>query len=121
MRYRRLRLKLVTDIKKDLSDYPFPGEELDVVCLSNIESGFFSSCAKDVAGIVLGESVGLPEIRKGAGLSREKLGCFEGDFRANERLAFRLKVNGSFLVFSWLDDPRSRLISGQRRKTRIAR
>lgn len=88
----------------------FPAEELDVVCLSNTETGFFASCAKDVAAVVLGYSVPLPLLRKSAEVSVDKLTCFEGDYRANERLAFNLKVSGSYLLFSWLDFPRDSFV-----------
>jgi CubicO group peptidase (beta-lactamase class C family) len=87
-----------------------PQEELDVVCLSNLETGFFTVCAKDVAAIVLGEPVSIPTPRKGAAVSLDMLRCFQGDFRANKRLAFNLRVSGNFLLFSWLDFPRDSYI-----------
>ena len=80
-----------------------PAEELDVVCLSNTETGFFTMCAKDVAGIVLGESVPLPPVANRVSISTDKLRCFEGDYRANEQLAFTLKISEKNLLFSWLD------------------
>ena len=80
----------------------FPAEELDVVCLSNVESGFFTSCAKDVAALALGESLPAAVIRKSAAVSADKLSCLAGNYRANERLAFNLKVRGSYLLLSWL-------------------
>ena len=88
----------------------FPTEELDVVCLSNTETGFFTSCAKDVAAIVFGEAATPIVVRKNAGVSADKLRCFEGNYRANERLAFSLKMSGELLVFSWLDFPGDRFV-----------
>lgn len=88
----------------------FPAEELDVVCLSNTETGFFTSCAKDVADLVLGESVPPTVVRKTTAVSGDRLRCFEGSYRANERLAFHLEVRGTHLLFSWLDSPRDRFV-----------
>ena len=39
-----------------------PAESFDVVCLLNIETGFFNQCAQDVAAIVLNQKVPIPTL-----------------------------------------------------------
>lgn len=87
----------------------FSKGDLDVVCLSNLESGFFNRCAKDVAAIVLGKTIPPIQLRPAVAAPVSALSKLARSDRANDRLGFSLKMIGVNLVFSWVDSTKNSL------------
>lgn len=88
----------------------FPADQIDVVYLSNIQTGFFNDFVKDVAAILFDRPLQQPIQRKTVTLTNQQLRAWVGTYRANDRLAFQLQARGDSLLFRWTDQTKSSYI-----------
>jgi len=85
----------------------FPADQIDVVYLSNVQTGFFNDAAKDIAAILFDEPLQTPAQLGTRTLTNGQLQAWVGTYRANDRLEFQLQTEGKSLLFRWTDQTKS--------------
>jgi CubicO group peptidase (beta-lactamase class C family) len=90
----------------------FPAEKLDVVCLLNIQTGFFNSCGKDIAAIIFRAPYKVSEKLQYVAVAPAQTEKFLGTYRARPDLAFRILRDGKDLYYYFVDNPKEKFYLG---------